>query len=170
MSFRSSSFSWKWLTDVPWFAKYSASDIPLFVGLAGDVHGASLAPAVGERACDPYRTDGVHAVRILDDHPLEGVRNDRIRTLERYLRDYMAYPVLDVRWNRLGVHERACVGVVLGPEDLAVVDIVEDRGEADDVLIAPFPPADAPREVMNTHRVVEVVPAAVPLEQPADVI
>lgn len=141
---------------------------PLPRGLPRHVHVATPGTAVGER---PGYADGayrVEAVGVLDDASLQGVRHLRVPAPERYLGYDAEHAVPHLLRDPLGHHEVA--GVRSAGEQLAVVGVVEDRGETDDVLVAPLPGADGACQIVDAHGVPVVVPPAVPLEQPADEI
>ena len=134
-------------------------------GLPGDVHGAAPAPAVGE---GPGYADGayrVHPVGVLHYHALEGVGGAGVRPLERHLGYGEAHRLPGLLRDVLRVHEPAGVREPLGAEELRVVGVVKQRRQADDGLVAPLLAADPQRQVVHPLAVVEVVPAAVALEQ-----
>ena len=141
---------------------------PLSERFSGDVHGAAPAPSVREGPGYAYRAYGVQPVGVLDDAPLERVRDAGAVALERYLRYHGAYRILDAGRDAFGIHEAAGVGEALCGEQLAVVGIMEQRGQTHKVLIPSLLCADPPSQIVHAQAVVEVVPAALALEEAAD--
>ena len=141
---------------------------PLSERFSGDVHGAAPAPSVREGPGYAYRAYGVQPVGVLDDAPFERVRDAGAVALERYLRYHGAYRILDAGEDAFGIHEAAGVGEAFGGEQLPVVGIVEQRGQTDEVLVPSLLCAYPPSQIVHAQAVVEVVPAALALEEAAD--
>ena len=142
----------------------------LLRALSGYVHRASPAPSVRECPGDPDGADRVHAVRILDYPPFQCGRGGRIVPFERDLRYDPADGPLVLGRYALRFHEHPGVGEPAAAEELAVVDIMQQSGQTDDVLIPAFLGAYRTCQIMYPDGMVHIMSAAVPLEYPSRVL